>query len=187
MAALSVPTRYRLSVSDFHRLGEAGIFREDARIELIDGELIEMAPIGGPHMGIVNRLTRLLVMAVGDSGVVSIQNPVALPPFSEPQPDLAVLRRGFDGASVPVPEPGDVLLVVEVADSSLAYDRKKLALYSRASIPEVWIVNVNAARVEVHLHPAQSRYSTAFERVPGEELVPSSLANVKISVSAIFA
>jgi len=91
MSAVFTPTRYKLSVEDYHRLGKAGVLTEDSRVELIDGELMQMAPIRGPHMQVVNRLNRLLVTAVGDLGVVSIQNPVALPPHSEPQPDIAIL------------------------------------------------------------------------------------------------
>lgn len=101
MSAVFTPTRYKLSVDDYHKLGEAGILNEDSRVELIEGELIEMAPIGGPHMGIVNRLTRLLVLALGDSGEVSVQNPVRLSRHSEPQPDFAILKpRSGDAASM---------------------------------------------------------------------------------------
>jgi Uma2 family endonuclease len=131
MSAVFTPTRHKLSVDDYHKLGEAGILDEDSRVELIEGELIDMAPIGPPHMMAVNRLNRLLVRAVGDLGIVSIQNPITLPPHSEPQPDIAVLRPGIDKRGAGLPGPADVLLLIEVADTTLAYDRgTKLQLYA---------------------------------------------------------
>ena len=123
MSAVFTPKRYKLSIEDYHKLGEAGILDEDSRVELIEGDLIEMAPIGVPHMRCVNRLTRILVNAVGDAAIVSTQNPVTLPPLSEPQPDFALLKPSAEDACR-VPHPEDVLLIVEVADTTLAYDRR---------------------------------------------------------------
>lgn len=184
MSAVSVPTRYKLSVEDYHKLGHAGILTEDSRVELIDGELIEMAPIGGPHMHMVNRLTKLLVTAVGDSAVVSIQNPVTLPPHSEPQPDVAILKAEVSARETLVPESKDVLLLIEVADSSLAYDRQtKLRLYAANEIPEVWIVDVNAGVVEVYRQPTRTGYTRVA--VSGE-IAPQALPQVTIKLEQIF-
>ena len=187
MSAVFTPTRYKLTVEDFEKLGEAGVLNEDSRVELIEGELIEMAPIGGPHMGLVNRLNRMLVSAVGELGVVSIQNPVKLPPYSEPQPDIAILRPGADGASAAVPEAKDVLLLIEVADTTLAYDRgTKRGLYARAVIPEVWIVNVNAKLIEVYREPDGKDYVRRLEFGPGEVVSVQALPGVKLVVDEVF-
>ena len=185
-AVVYTPTRFKLSVDDYHRLGAAGILSNDVRVELIEGDLIEMAPIGGPHIGLVNRLNRMLVLAVGDRGVVSIQNPVTLPPRSEPQPDLAVLHAGVEGSSAGVPTAADTFLVIEVSDSTLAYDRDtKVPLYARAGIPEVWVVDVNAKCIIVHRAPTTSGYVDVRE-VSGGALSIQSLAPVSIDVGALF-
>jgi Uma2 family endonuclease len=188
MSAVFTPTRYKLSVEDYHKLGEVGILTEDSRVELIEGELIEMAPIGGPHMGLVNRLNRLLVLAVGDFGVVSIQNPVMLSPHSEPQPDVAVLKPGADSAESTVPHPDDVLLLIEIADTTLAYDRKtKLKLYAQAGIAEAWIVNIQARCVEVYREPQGNGYARKSDMRPGDIVTPLALPMVRVPVVDIFA
>jgi Uma2 family endonuclease len=133
--------RRRFTVHDYHRMGEAGILHEDDRVELIEGELVEMTAIGTRHFSCVNRLNRLLVMHVGDDAIVSVQNPVRLNEYNEPQPDLTVIRPRDYLESLPKPE--DVLLLIEVSDTTLAYDRGvKLPLYARAGIREVWIVDL---------------------------------------------
>ena len=150
-------TRWRFTVHDYHRMGEAGILHEDDRVELIEGELVEMAAIGTRHFSCVNRLNRLLVVSVGDEAIVSVQNPVRLNEYTEPQPDLTVIRpRDY---RVSLPEPEDVLLLIEVSDTTLAYDRGiKLSLYARAGIEEVWIVNLPAETIERYTDPSGDGY-----------------------------
>jgi Uma2 family endonuclease len=187
MSAVFTPTRHKLSVDDYHKLGEAGVLDEDSRVELIEGELIDMAPIGVPHMTAVNRLNRLFVQAVGDLGVVSIQNPVSLPPHSEPQPDIAVLRSGVDRPGASLPGPADVLLLIEVADTTLAYDRgTRLPLYARAGVVECWIVNLQARCVEVYRKATPQGYSETTEFRAGDVVSPVMLSTLKIEVAAIF-
>ena len=124
-------TRWRFTVHDYHRMGEAGILQEDDRVELIEGELVQMTAIGTRHFSCVNRLNRLLVMNVRDEAVVSVQNPVRLNEYTEPQPDATVIRPRDYRESLPMPE--DVLLLIEVSDTTLAYDRGvKLPLYARS-------------------------------------------------------
>jgi Uma2 family endonuclease len=131
-----------LTVSEYHRMGEAGIFAESERVELIEGQLIAMSPIGSAHFAAVNTLNRLLIRAVGDLAVVSVQNPIRLNDRSEPEPDVAVIRPRDDAYRSGLPGPADVLLIIEVASSSIDYDRGvKLALYARHNIPEFWIVS----------------------------------------------
>jgi Uma2 family endonuclease len=188
MTTVFTPARYKLSVEDYHRLGEAGILTEDTRVELIEGELIEMAPIGGLHMAAVNRLNRLLVLAIGDLGVVSVQNPVRLPPHSEPQPDLAILRPRAGDAASAVPGPEDVLLLIEVANATLAYDRgMKLGLYAKSGIAESWIVNLQSKCIEVYREPTAHGYTKRIEFQRDERVSPLALPMMNIAVAEVFA
>src|SRR6266508_549175 len=142
-------TRRRFLVDDFERMAAAGILTEDDRVELIAGEIVEMAPIGGRHMGRVNVLVELLMDLVRQEALISVQNPIRLSADSEPQPDIALIRRSASRDTVPTPE--DALLVIEVADSSRDYDRGvKLPLYAAAGIPETWLVDLVAEIVECH-------------------------------------
>lgn len=188
MSAVFTPTRAKISLEGFHKMAEAGIFGEDDRIELIDGEMLTMAPIGGPHMSMVNRLNALLVPAVGDRGVVSVQNPIALPPDSEPQPDVVVLKPSAGALSAGVPGPADVLLLIEVADTTLRYDRGvKLPLYARHGVREVWIVDLQAKRIEVFHGPGPSGYARRREAGPGESVAPQALSGVDVEWDRVFA
>jgi len=165
-----------------------GILSEDSRVELIEGELIEMAPIGGPHMAVVNRLTRLLVLAVGDHGVVSVQNPVRLPPHSEPQPDVAILNPPAGDATSAVPGPEDVLLIIEVADTTLVYDRTtKLNLYAKSGIAESWVVNLQSKCVEAYREPTADGYSRRVDFQLQDSVSPLVLPEISIAVAEIFA
>lgn len=146
----------RFTSDEVQAMLQAGILHEDDRLELINGQLIPMAPIGNAHIACVNRLNRLLVERTTSEIVVSVQNPVRIDAYNEPEPDL-VLSSALDRA----PEPDDVLLLVEVADSSLAYDcETKLPLYAQAGIPEVWIVNLDDRQVEMHRDPSEDFYRT---------------------------
>jgi Uma2 family endonuclease len=188
MSAVFTPTRAKISLDRFHKMAEAGIFGEDDRIELIDGEMLTMAPIGGPHMAMVNRLNSVLVRAVGDPAVVSIQNPVSLPPDSEPQPDVVVLKPSAGALSAGVPGPADVLLLIEVADSTLRYDRGvKLPLYARHGIQEVWIVDLPARRIEAFRGPGAAGYAQRREAGPSEAVALRALPGVSIGWDQIFA
>ena len=177
--------RRLLTVDEYHRMGEAGILTEDDRVELIEGELVAMAPIGSEHVAATNALTRLLVMAVGDQAVVSVQNPLRLNRRSEPQPDFTLLRPRDYRPMLPRPE--DTLLAVEVAASSLDYDRKvKLALYARSGIPEVWIVNLAAREVEVYRAPSGDSYASMRRATGADVLTIEALPAVRIPVAEIF-
>lgn len=187
MSAVFTPTPAKISVERFHKMAEAGVFAPDERIELIDGEMLTMAPIGGPHMSMVNRLNALLVRAVGDRGVVSVQNPVALPPASEPQPDVVILRPAAAALSAVVPGPADVLLVIEVADTTLRYDREvKMPLYARHGIQEAWIVDLQAKRLEVYREPSPNGYKRKLELGPNDAITPQSLPEVRVEWERVF-
>jgi Uma2 family endonuclease len=162
---------HRFTVADYHRMAEAGILDEDSHVELIRGQIVDMAPIGAPHLGMVNRLTRLLPAILDGRGVLSIQNPVRLDDGSEPEPDVAVLRPRADDYETATPRAADVLLVVEVADTSLGDDRDiKAPLYAESGIPECWIVNLVERVVEVYRQPENGRY-IQFRRVSAADVL----------------
>src|SRR5258707_5686068 len=132
---------WAFSAADYHRMGEAGIFKPGDRVELIDGEVRIMNPISARHASLVNRLIPLSVLPVGKAAIVSVQNPVELNSYTEPQPDLSLLCLRDDYYRSALPQAADVLLLIEVSDTTLAYDRQeKLPRYARAGVPEVWIV-----------------------------------------------
>jgi Uma2 family endonuclease len=168
-------------------MGHTGLFDEDSRIELLDGELIEMAPIGNRHLVCVNRLTRLLVVAAGARAIVSVQNPVRLDDHSEPQPDMVLLRPDADDPAGPVPSGGDCFLVVEVADSSLTWDRdRKAPRYAAAGIPNCWIVDLVAGEILVQSGPGPSGYRDLHRAQGGETLEVPELPGVNVSVDEVL-
>src|SRR5207237_1757760 len=146
---------HRFTVDEYHRRGEVGIFSEDDRVELLAGEIVEMSPLGPLHAGTVDRLTALFASRLGAEVIVRVQNPLLLrTEDSEPQPDVVLLRLRTDFYARSHPEAQDVYLVIEVADTSMVTDREvKLPIYARAGVPEVWLLDVAAQRVEVHRHP----------------------------------
>lgn len=185
-AVQAAPTRRRFDVDEYHAMIRAGILMEGDRVELIDGEILEMHSIGSRHFSSVVRLTRLLVTALGDQAVVSAQNPVRLDRYSEPEPDIAVLRPRSDDYAAALPGPSETLLVIEVADTSLAYDRKvKLPLYARSGVPEVWIVDLEAEAVEVHTRPGTTGYEHC-ERITEGSVAPAACPNIRFEISDIL-
>ena len=150
---------HQFTTTDYHRMAAAGILNEDSRVELIRGQIIDMAPIGAPHLNMVNRLTRLLPAILGDLGILSVQNPVRLDDGSEPQPDVAVLKPRPEEYETATPRAADVLLVIEVAETSIDDDRAvKAPLYAGSGIPEYWIVNIVDRVVEVYRQPENGQY-----------------------------
>lgn len=179
--------RWLFTVDDYARMGEAGILGEDDRVELIAGEIIAMSSIGAPHAGTINRLSNLLPRTLGDTAIIAVQNPIRLSRYSEPQPDLAVLRPRADAYRRVHPIPADVFLLMEVADTSLAYDRSvKLPLYAEASIPEVWIWNVIAEEVERYTEPVEGVYCRMERAGWGQRLASLALPALVLDVEMIF-
>lgn len=183
----SAPKHRAFTVEQYHRMAEAGILGEDDRVELIDGEIVEMTPIDSRHAACVNKLNELFSQRVRNSAIVSVQNPVRLSTDSEPQPDLALLRPRADFYASRAPGPRDVLLLVEVADASLAYDRDfKLARYARRDIPEVWIVDLEGERVLVFRDPAGAVYHVRETASRGESLRPARLDLAALAVDELL-
>jgi Uma2 family endonuclease len=180
--------RRKLDVAEYLRMGEVGILRDDEPIELIEGQMVEMAPISAPHAAANNVLNRSFVLGVKRRGVVSPRNPVQLDCHNDPRPDLALLRPRDDDYFGHRPRPDDVLLIVEIADASLRYDREvKLPLYARHKVPEVWIVDLPGRLVEVHREPeAGDRYASVTRVGPGEWLEPALLPGVVLAASDIL-
>ena len=165
-ADIPMPRR-ALSVEEYHRMGEVGLLGPEERIELIGGDLVTMAPIGGPHLHLVNVLAQLFSMQLGRSAVVSVQNPLSLPPDNEPQPDIVLLRPECWGRAA-VPAAADVLLVIEVADTTLARDREvKIPLYARHGIPQAWLFDVSSERAAIYRDPGAGGYRSVS--APGRE------------------
>lgn len=186
-AAEDLVKRHRLTVSDYHRMGEAGILNEDARVELIEGEIIDMAPIGSRHAGTVSQLSRLLERAVGDAAIVWSQNPFVLSDHSEPQPDVALLRPRSDFYKSSHPRRGDILLVIEVAESSLRYDRDvKIPLYARHGIPEVWLVDLEHSELSLYRKPGKGGYQDVVKLTSPSAVAPSLLPAATLDLSSLF-
>jgi Uma2 family endonuclease len=184
-AEIPLPRR-ALSVAEFHRMGEVGLLGPDERLELIHGDIVTMAPIGGPHLHLVNVLAQLFSMQFGRSALVSVQNPVSLPPDNEPQPDIAILRPEC-WARAAVPCAADVLLVVEVADTTLARDRDvKIPLYARHGIPEAWLFDVAAESVTVYRDPSPGGYRSAQTLARDAMVSPLQRPDVAISLGEVW-
>lgn len=181
------PQRYYFSVDDYYRIAEAGVFPIDARVELIDGEVVEMFSIGNRHIGSVIRLTTLLSRKVGASALVSVQNSVRLNDFSEPQPDIALLKPRKDFYSNAHPTPADVLLIIEIADTSVNFDRRvKLPLYARAGIPETWMMVLPKDQIEIHSQPVNGKYQKVQRLKRGKSLVSPTVAGLSFSVAELL-
>ncbi len=177
MSELMAQVRHRITVTDFYKMVEAGILGENSQVELIDGEMVDMAPIGSKHAFVVSRLAQLFTLAARDRYLVSVQNPLRLDDLSVPQPDIALLKPGnyMDN----LPGASDVLLIVEVALSFIHYDRDvKLDLYARHAIPEVWLLNLLGGELLIYRMPADGQFRTLQKPLPSESLSPLLLNDV---------
>lgn len=180
-------TPWRFTADQYQRMGETGILHEDEPVELIDGVIVQMSPIGLKHVAAVDRCTREFTQQLGARAIVRVQSPIHLSPRSEPEPDLCILRNRADFYANGPAGPPDVLLLVEVADSSLDYDRGvKLSLYAAAGIPEVWILNLADDWIERSWEPAGGQYRQYEVLRRGAVLSPRALPDLIIAVDAIL-
>jgi Uma2 family endonuclease len=180
-------TRRRFTVHDYHRMAEAGILHEDDRVELIEGEIVEMTPIGGRHARCVAELTWLLSRRLNDELRLGVQSPVRMGEYGEPQPDVAVLRMSERYRAGELPEPEDVLLLIEVSDTTLSYDRDvKLPLYAGAGIPEVFVVDLAGEAIERHNEPSGTGYRRMERARRGETLRSEALPALVLPVAAVL-
>ena len=174
------------NVHEYERMAEAGILNEDDHVELIRGEIVQMAAIGSKHAACVKRFNAEFSSRLQGRAIASVQDPIRLPSRSEPEPDIALLRPRQDFYRNVHPGADDVLLLVEVADTSLEVDRGvKLALYAEAAIPDVWVTDLEAERIEAYRQPVGGRYTEQEVFGRGTTLAPQSFPDISISVDAI--
>ena len=179
--------RRHFSVAEYYKMAAAGVFSEDDRVELIEGEIVEMNPIGSRHAACVGRLTKLLERLAGDRAIVWVQNPVQVSEYSEPLPDVALLKPRDDFYAQANPQPSDVLLIIEVADSSVEYDRGiKVPIYGQSGIPEVWLVNLPKETIEIYTRPLESEYREIRLVKRGESLSAKSIPNLTIDADDVL-
>jgi Uma2 family endonuclease len=187
MNAVFIPARTRISVDRYQRMVAAGVLTKYDRIELIEGEMIDIPPIGKMHSAISSHLNELFVSKAAGAVTVVVAGPVNLGDFSEPQPDLMLLKRRADFYSTKIPEPQDVVLIVEVSDSTLAFDQTtKLNLYAQYGIAEYWIVDVAAKRIVVHREPTAKGYARRFEIQAPDAVSPEAFPNIAIAIRELF-
>ena len=182
------PQRHKLTVFDYHTLGDVGVLAEGSRVELIDGALYDMAPIGPDHAGMVNAFSRALVLACGERAVVGVQNPVRLDEFNEPQPDFSVMLPREDMYQRRHAGPADILLLVEVAKTSLRFDKTvKLPVYARAGIGEVWVVDLVNQVIEAYQVPVDGGYSATRRYAFGEHVALALAPEISFTLPRSFA
>ncbi|MFM7408828.1 MAG: Uma2 family endonuclease [Cuspidothrix sp.] len=179
--------RHQFTVKQFHQMAESGILSENDRVELIRGEMIDMSPIGRRHAGCVLFLSNFLILLLGGRALINVQNPLELDETSEPQPDIALLKPRPDFYRNSHPQPEDIFLLIEVADTTVKYDREvKIPLYAEANIPEVWLIDVNQEVVEVYRNPLQGVYQDVQKLVKNQVLSILAFPDVNINVSEMF-
>ncbi|HEV8614476.1 MAG TPA: Uma2 family endonuclease [Methylomirabilota bacterium] len=185
---MDIGVRRRFTIADYHRMGDVGILGCDERLELIDGELIVREPIGSHHAGTVTRVSRLWTLRLGQRALVSIQNPLVLPNVdSELQPDVTILAPRADFYTTSHPLPADVLLLIEVADTSLRLDRRvKLPLYARAGIREAWLCDLTTGRIEVHREPTAQGYGAVRVHGRGASLAAVAFPDLALTVDDLL-
>lgn len=181
--------RHRLSVGDYYRMGEAGLFAPGARLELVDGEIIDMAPTGSMHAWLVAELTKRLLRAVPSDTIVRPQSPLRLGEHSEPEPDLVIAKPSADGYASRHPKADDALLVIEVSDTTLRYDLEvKVPLYARSGVAAVWLFDIDGRTLRIHEQPAADSYHRK-SCIPGTQLHVTDiagLAGVSVDLSGLL-
>jgi Uma2 family endonuclease len=181
------PTKHLTNLDEWRRLGEAAIFPPESRLELINGEILDMAPIGFNHAGHINRLVKLFSKLIPDDVITSVQNPLQLGDLSEPEPDFMLLNPSTDYYSSRHPNADDVLLLIEVADSSLKFDQThKLRLYALHNIPEYWLINLNNSCMEIYRKPHGEVYAEKNTLYSGDSITLSQLPDITIQVADIL-
>ena len=182
----SVPLRYSFTVAEYYAMADVGILSENDRVELLDGDIITMPPIGDWHAASVDRLNNVLAPLQQGRAIVRVQNPTRLNDISEPLPDVMLLRWRDDFYGGGHPGPADVLLLIEVSDSSIDYDRSdKLSAYARAGIREVWIVNREDQRIEAYTDPIDGDYANVRYAGRGENIAPDSFPDIVVEIDSL--
>ncbi len=175
-------------IDEWRKMADAGVFSSDSRIELINGEILEMSPIGSQHSGCINRLNHLLSRTISDQAIISIQNPLDLGDFSQPQPDLMLLKPSADYYASQHPKADDVLLLIEVADSSLPFDQnQKLQLYALHGVSEYWLINLTKPCLEIYRKPGDGVYQEKMTLFSSDRISLLHRPDIEIQMSDILA
>jgi Uma2 family endonuclease len=184
---LLTPHPKKFTTETYHKMSELGLFPEGDRLELIKGEIIEMSPVGLKHASCVKRLNHLFMKKLGDQVIVGVQDPIQLEDNSEPQPDLVLLKPRSDFYGNEHPQPKDILLLIEVSDSSLEYDRTvKIPLYAENQISEVWLVDLNESCLEIYRKPYQNYYQNTQKLSHINSIILSNFPEFEIKISDLF-
>lgn len=188
MIAIFKPAPMPISIERYEKMAAAGVLTRDDRVELIEGEILERAPIGTRHGSVAGRLLKRLILAVGEDAIVRAENPVNLEAFSQPQPDLLLLRPRADDYVDSRPGPQDVLLLIEVSDTTLDFDQgRKRNLYATSGIREYWVIDVNDRLVVAYSDPKGADFGDIVEHRLEDTLAPQALPGVRIAVKDLFA
>lgn len=180
-------TRKRFTVDDYYRMAEVGILGHTERVELIEGEVIEMSPIGSRHAMAVNRANMIFARGIGDRAVVAIQNAAHIDLYNEPQPDVVLIRPREDFYGKAHPQPEDIVLLIEISETSFRFDRNiKLPIYARSGIPEVWIVDLNSDAIHSFRNPTGNQYSEANTKTRGDSISPGAFPDFIIPVADLL-
>ena len=181
------PAKNRISVQEYYRIAETGVLASDARVELLDGQIVDMSPIGPFHGSVTKFLNQFFADVARRRWIMAIQDPAQLDDFSEPQPDLMLLKPSADYYRKRHPQPEDVFLLVEISDTSLEKDQKvKLPAYARAGIAEVWIVNLNEQTIEVYRQPHFAGYGSKVILSAGDKASPQAFPDVLLDVAELL-
>ncbi len=184
--SIAVSTR-KFTVDEYHTMIQSGILHEDDRVELLEGEIVEMSPIGKSHAACVDNLAELFIVSLSGTARIRIQNPLVLDAFSEPQPDIMILKYRKDAYRNALPRPDDVFLLVEVGETSADRDRQlKLPLYARAGIREVWLIDLVNEVVERYLEPKGDTYQRVEKYASDQELSPQAFPDLRLAVKDIL-
>ena len=185
--ASDIIKKHLLTVEEYHRMGETGILKQQDRVELIEGEIVDMAPIGSNHAGTVNYLSKVLNTSLSTEAIISSQNPIIMNNLSEPEPDIVVLKLRDDFYRHAHPTPDDIYLVIEVAESSLQYDREiKIPLYAKYNIPEVWLVDLESNQLTVYSSPKNNQYENIETITTYSHVAIQKIPGIKINLSNLF-
>ncbi|MDP1606314.1 MAG: Uma2 family endonuclease [Rhodocyclaceae bacterium] len=188
MSELMAQVRHRVTVGNYYKMAEAGIFSADDRVELIDGEIVDKAPTGSHHAGVVKMLVRRFSETIGKHAILSIKDPLHLDTHSEPEPDLMLLQPRDDFYAAAHPVASDVLLLIEVGDSTARFDREvKLPLYARQGVPEVWLVTLDTRQIEVCRAPLKDADNYTERTIhSADNIAPRLLPDCLVEVATLF-
>ena len=183
----ALPIRHPFTINEYHRMREARVFAEDDRIELLDGEIIKMAPIGPRHAACVDRLLNFLIRKLGDAAIARSQNPIELSDNSEPQPDISLVKYRADFYAKAHPTPEDILVAIEVADTTAENDRQvKIPSYARAEIQEVWLIDLPNDWIEIYCNPNSGIYQEVRIVLRGQKIISPAFPNLKLKADAVL-